>query len=240
MQAISFNVKLLVQKTPLWVQVATVMKLKVPPDYKHVVMPARNRLPLLPKQPEPLNSHFPFPKMQKKLYLMRGPEPVHNDIIYGEFAIQALEGGRLRFAHLESIRMQVIRKMNEKTTFAHYRVPPPWQSVTKKPLGHRMGSGKGSIDRWEVPIKPDRIIIEFGGQVEFKEVQRLMETIRGFLPFKARVITRQDLKEEKQRAEELKDKNMNPFSYRKCAMDNMLGMKHKLSPYTIEFDGKYR
>lgn len=55
--------------------------------------------------------------------------------------------------------------------FAIWRIPAPWQPVTKKGQGQRMGGGKGAIDHYVTPIRAGRIIVEMGGKCEFEEVQ---------------------------------------------------------------------
>ncbi|XP_052798958.1 39S ribosomal protein L16, mitochondrial-like [Mya arenaria] len=240
MQLLKLQSKVLGVKTPQWIQVATLMKLKLPQNYSHVEMPERRRLVVAQKQPLPMAPMDPFPKMQKMLNLMRGPELVHNTLVYGEFGVQALEGGRLRFEHFESCRMQVVRKMNEKKAFAIYRVLSPWQAVTKKPLGHRMGSGKGNIHHWETPVKPDRMIFEIGGKIEFEEVEDILTVMAHYMPFKARVVTRKMLAKENEEKKVLEEKNKNPFSWKYCAENNMLGIKQFVSPHQLKWDGKYR
>lgn len=54
--------------------------------------------------------------------------------------------------------------------FAIWRVPAPWQPVTKKGQGQRMGGGKGAIDHYVTPVRAGRVIIEVGGTCEFDEV----------------------------------------------------------------------
>lgn len=68
------------------------------------------------------------------------------------------------------VRMGVLRKIDQKRMFAVWRVDPPWQPITKKGQGQRMGGGKGGIDHYCTPVKPDRVIIEVGGKCEFIEV----------------------------------------------------------------------
>lgn len=58
-----------------------------------------------------------------------------------------------------------------KRMFAMWRVPPPWQPVTKKAKGMKMGGGKAAIDHYATPIRPNRIIFEVGGVVEYEEVR---------------------------------------------------------------------
>lgn len=54
--------------------------------------------------------------------------------------------------------------------FAIWRVDPPWQPITKKGQGQRMGGGKGAIDHYVTPVKAGRIILEVGGKCEYAEV----------------------------------------------------------------------
>lgn len=83
---------------------------------------------------------------------------------------QALGGGRLRFEHFEMARLTIARHLDQKKMFAIWRVDPPWQPVTKKGQGQRMGGGKGAIDHYVTPIKAGRIILEVGGKCEYAEV----------------------------------------------------------------------
>lgn len=85
---------------------------------------------------------------------------------------QSTGGGRLRFEHFEMIRLTVARHLDQKIMFAIWRVDPPWQPVTKKGQGQRMGGGKGAIDHYVTPIKAGRIILEIGGKCEYAEVYK--------------------------------------------------------------------
>lgn len=62
---------------------------------------------------------------------MRGPEELHNELQHKQFGIVAVLGGRLKHGHFEMIRMTIGRKLPDKA-FAVYRVPAPWQPISKK------------------------------------------------------------------------------------------------------------
>ena len=78
--------------------------------------------------------------------------------------IQAVMGGQMRYGHVETSRQRINRKMDPKRMFAIWRIPPPWKPITKRPLGSRMGGGKGAIHHYTTPIKANRIILEMGGE----------------------------------------------------------------------------
>jgi len=63
--------------------------------------------------------------------------------------------------------------------------------VTAKPAETRMGSGKGSPDKWVAVIKPGRVMFELAGVPEdlAKEAIRLAAHK---LPLKCRFVTRED------------------------------------------------
>lgn len=76
----------------------------------------------------------------------------------------------MRSEHFEMARLVVARKLDQKRMFAIWRVDPPWQPVTKKGQGQRMGGGKGAIDHYVTPIKAGRIVLEVGGKCDYAEV----------------------------------------------------------------------
>lgn len=63
------------------------------------------------------------------------------------------------------------RKMDITRMFAIWRIPAPWQPLTKKGQGQRMGGGKGAIDHYVTPVKAGRVLLEMGGKCEFIEVK---------------------------------------------------------------------
>lgn len=111
------------------------------------------------------------PKMQKRLILMRGPEQEHNTkLLHKQYGIMALQGGRIKYQHIELARLHIGKKMDTNRMFAIWRIAEPWQPLTKKGIGVRMGAGKGSIDHYCTPIRTGRIILEVAGKCEFDEV----------------------------------------------------------------------
>lgn len=72
------------------------------------------------------------------------------------------------------ILLEIAKRIDTNRMFAIWRVPAPWQPITKKGQGQRMGGGKGAIDHYVTPVKAGRVIIEVGGTCEFQEVQNFI------------------------------------------------------------------
>lgn len=81
------------------------------------------------------------------------------------------------------MRLGIGRRIDVDRMFAIWRVDPPWQPVTKKGQGQRMGGGKGAIDHYVTPIKHGRIILEVAGHCEFEEVGSIinLEFVKNYI-----------------------------------------------------------
>jgi len=87
-----------------------------------------------------------------------------NKVTEGEFGLQALEPAWLTANQIEAARIAMTRysKRGGKVWIKVF----PDKPVSKKPLGTRMGSGKGAPEYWVAPVKPGRIMFEMGGVSE--------------------------------------------------------------------------
>lgn len=179
------------------------------------------------------------PKMQKKLRFMRGPELVHNTLLHKQYGIVATGGGRLRWGHLEMLRLTIGRKMDTNRMFAIWRVQAPWQPVTKKGQGQRMGGGKGSIDHYVTPVKAGRVILEVGGKCEYAEVKGFLENVAAKLPFKAMAVSQEMLDQMKAEEERREEENINPFTMKYVIQNNLSGCHKWVSPVDYKWFGKY-
>ena len=100
-----------------------------------------------------------FRKMQKgnnKGTAYRG-----SDVSFGDFAMQAVEPGRLTARQIEAGRMAITRHV-KRVGKLWIRIFPH-RPVTKKPLEVRMGGGKGSVEEWAADILPGRVMYEISG-----------------------------------------------------------------------------
>lgn len=177
--------------------------------------------------------------MQKRLILMRGPETVHNTLLHKQYGIIAQGGGRLRYGHYEMMRLGIGRKMDISRMFAIWRIPSPWQPVTKKGQGQRMGGGKGAIDHYVTPIRAGRVIVEMGGRCEFDEVKNILGAVAHNLPFKALVVSQQTMDEMREEEEELARSNTNPYTAKYVIQNNLGGCHRWLGKYDHKWFGKH-
>ena len=76
-------------------------------------------------------------------------------VAFGDFGLQATEGGYLTNRQIEAARIAMTRhiKRGGKVWINIY----PDRPLTKKPAETRMGSGKGSPEFWVANIKPGQI-----------------------------------------------------------------------------------
>lgn len=179
------------------------------------------------------------PKMTKRLVLMRGPELVHNNLLHKQFGIVAQGGGRLRHGHYEMLRLGIGRKLDITRMFAIWRIPAPWQPITKKGQGQRMGGGKGAIDHYVTPIRAGRIIVEMGGKCEFEEVKDILGMVCHNLPFKAMVVSQEMLDAMAAKEKQREIDNINPFTKKYVIQNNLSGCHNWLSKYDHKWFGKH-
>jgi len=215
------------------------LKLKVPKNYDYVKFPERRRLKIIDKVPQLEPSVRP-PKHMRDLYMMRGPEPVHNKLQYGDYGIQVAAGGRMTHKDCEAVRMIIVRQMDERYMFAVWRFQQLWQSVTRKGLGQRMGGGKPSIDHYVMPVRAERILMEVGGKCEFIEVKPMLEAIQRVLPFRSRIVSHKSMAERVEKEKQLEEKNANIFTFKYCADNNILGCHKHLNRYDHMWYNKYQ
>ena len=109
-------------------------------------------------------------------------------ISFGEFGIQAVEGGYLTNRQIESARIAMTRhiKRGGKVWINIY----PDRPLTKKPAETRMGSGKGSVEWWIANIKPGRVLFELAGVPE-PLAREAMRRAQHKLPMKTRFVRRE-------------------------------------------------
>ena len=92
---------------------------------------------------------------------LRGKAHRGNTVQFGDFGLQAVEGGWLTDRQIEATRRVMVRYLRRGGKM-WIRIFPD-HPVTKKPAETRMGSGKGAPDHWVAVVRPGRMLFEIGG-----------------------------------------------------------------------------
>jgi len=125
-----------------------------------------------------------FRKVQKGRN--RGKSFRGNQISFGEFALKAVNAGRINSRQIEAARIGITRHVKRQAK-VWIRVFPD-KPLTKKPLETRMGKGKGGVEEWVMNIKPGRIIYEVAGVSEELAREALTRAAHK-LPFKTKIVS---------------------------------------------------
>ena len=83
------------------------------------------------------------------------------EVNFGEYGLQATEGGWISDKQIESARVCIAR-YTRRGGQVWIRIFPQL-CKTKRPIGLRMGSGKGSPDNWVAVVKEGRVMFEVAG-----------------------------------------------------------------------------
>jgi len=112
-----------------------------------------------------------------------------NTLAFGDFALQALEPGKLSSRQIEASRIALTRhiKRGGKVWICVF----PDKPITKKPAETRMGSGKGGLDHWVAPVRRGRVVFEIQGVPENLAAEAFA-LAAAKLPFKTRFVRRLD------------------------------------------------
>ena len=114
-----------------------------------------------------------------------------NEVSFGEFGLQAVDGAWVTARQIESARI-VLSRYTRKEGKVYVRIFPHL-AKTKKPAEVRMGSGKGSPEEWVAVVKTNRVMFEMGGipEATAREALRLASYK---LPCRCRVISKKEEK----------------------------------------------
>lgn len=119
---------------------------------------------------------------------LKGPATSGNTIAFGDYALQAVTAERVTSRQIESARQAMTRyiKRGGKIWIRIF----PHKSVTRKPVGLKMGGGKGSPDFFVAKVRRGTILFEMQGVSE--EVAReAMRLAAHKLPVKTKFITKE-------------------------------------------------
>ncbi|MEN1681523.1 MAG: 50S ribosomal protein L16 [Planctomycetota bacterium] len=87
-----------------------------------------------------------------------------NRVVFGEFGLQAVEGGWISAQTIEAGRIAAQQYVRGEGRL-YIRIFPQ-KSITSIPLETRMGKGKGEHDYWAAVVKPGTVLYEVTGITE--------------------------------------------------------------------------
>ena len=121
---------------------------------------------------------------------MAGKATRGNTISYGEYGIVCLEPCWIKSNQIEAARIAMTRyiKRGGKVWIKIF----PDKPVTTKPLGTRMGSGKGSTEYQVAVVKPGRVMFEIAGVAE-ETAREALRLATHKLPCKCKIVSKADL-----------------------------------------------
>jgi len=113
-----------------------------------------------------------------------------SQVSYGDFGLQAVDGGWITARQIEAARIAISRyvKRGGKIWIRIY----PDKPVTKKPAETRMGTGKGAPELWVAVVQPGRVLYEIEG-VEEAVAKEALRRAGHKLPLGTRFIRREEM-----------------------------------------------
>ena len=128
-----------------------------------------------------------FRKIQKGR--LRGRAGRGAQLAFGNFGLQALEGGYVTARAIEAARIAMTRhaKRGGKVWIRIF----PSKPICKRPPETRMGKGKGSPEAWVSPVRAGRILYEMAG-VTTEVAREALRLAAHKLPLATRIVERRD------------------------------------------------
>jgi large subunit ribosomal protein L16 len=121
---------------------------------------------------------------------MTGVSKGGNEVSHGEYGLQALEPAWITNRQIEAARIAMTRYIRRggKVWIKIF----PSKPVTQKPAETRMGSGKGSPEKWVAVVKPGRILFELAGVSE-ETAKEALRLAAHKLPIKTKFVSRAEV-----------------------------------------------
>ena len=139
-------------------------------------------MPVMPKRTK-------YRKMQKgrnRGYATRG-----NVVNEGEYGLQATTAGWIKSNQIEAARFAMTRyiKRGGKVWIKIF----PDKPITAKPIGTRMGKGKGAPEYWVAVVKPGRVMFEIA-EVSEDVAKEALRLAAQKLPVQCKFVKREESK----------------------------------------------
>ncbi|MGL5123747.1 MAG: 50S ribosomal protein L16 [Fusobacteriaceae bacterium] len=120
---------------------------------------------------------------------LKGKALKGNTVAFGDYGLEALEPSWITNRQIESCRVAINRTFKREGKI-FIRIFPD-KPITKRPIGVRMGKGKGNVEGWVAVVKPGRIIFEVAGVTEEKAKAALRKATMK-LPINCRFVKKEN------------------------------------------------
>ena len=121
---------------------------------------------------------------------MAGKSQAGSAVLFGEYAIKAMEPAWITARQIEAGRRAITRYLRRGGN-VWIRIFPD-KPITKKPAETRQGSGKGPVDQWVAVVRPGRILYEVAG-VPGDTAREALRLASHKLPINVRIISQQEI-----------------------------------------------
>jgi len=118
---------------------------------------------------------------------IKGEATRGNDVVFGEYGLQTLQGGWISAATIEAGRIAAQQYLRSEGRL--YIRMFPHKSVTSTPLETRMGKGKGEPEYWAAVVKPGTVMYEIAGVPE-ETAKLCFNRLAHKMPVKCRFVKR--------------------------------------------------
>ncbi len=118
---------------------------------------------------------------------IRGNATRGNTIVFGDYGLQAMEGGWISAATIEAGRIAAQQYIRGEGKL-YIRIFPH-KSITSIPLETRMGKGKGEPSYWAATVRPGTILYELTGVTD-EQAKVCFARLAHKMPVRVRMVKR--------------------------------------------------
>ena len=118
---------------------------------------------------------------------IKGEATRGNDVVFGDYGLQTLQGGWISAATIEAGRIAAQQYLRSEGRL--YIRMFPHKSITSIPLETRMGKGKGEPEYWAAVVKPGTVMYEISGVPE-ETAKLCFNRLAHKMPVKCRFVKR--------------------------------------------------
>ena len=118
---------------------------------------------------------------------IKGEAQRGNRVVFGDFGLQALQGGWIKAQTIESGRIAAQQYVRGEGRL--YIRLFPHKSITSRPLETRMGKGKGEPEHWVAVVKAGTVLFELAG-VNEQQAKLCFARLAHKMPVRVRMVRR--------------------------------------------------